>query len=178
MIDGLSAREIRSASRKGVSAETLRSLFAEPDLDSSELAVSAEEMALSTMAGSAIETSRLEETVGLDAPSPARASARREALVSASRAPGEVAGGSGRLRGRRWPSSGEGEEERRVGQLLAEIDRSAGRGAKPSEGRTRERVTRVPVTEDIFVSVRNMSEEHAELVEELAERLRRLGRLD
>jgi hypothetical protein len=61
---------------------------------------------------------------------------------------------------------------------LQEVERRARLGAKQSEGQTRERLTRVPITQDILLSVRNISDDDAHLVEELAELLRRFGRLD
>ena len=58
--------------------------------------------------------------------------------------------------------------------LLLEIDERAA-GARSNRETTRERLTRVPVTESILLSVRDIGEEDAELVERLAEILRRIG---
>ena len=66
----------------------------------------------------------------------------------------------------------------RLRTLLQAVEGRARFGAERSEGRTRERLTRVPITQEIILSVRNISDEDAHLVEELAEFLRRAGELD
>ena len=82
VIDRQSADEIRNASRKGVSAERLRSLFAEPDLDTSESAVAAEEVAAFAIAEPSMIIAGLEDSVAPDSSVVMRASKRREALAS------------------------------------------------------------------------------------------------
>ncbi len=176
VIERQSPDEIRSLSRKSVSAERLRSLFAEPDLDTRDLAVPAEEVAAFSTPEPLTRSLVLDERGGPDSEWTMRASARRASMASPSRAAPKPDKAS-RSRGARRSLSGD-EDEQRLRQLLREIERTARRGAKMSESQTSERVTRVPVTEDIVLSVRNITEENAALVEELAELLRRLGRLD
>ena len=176
VIERQSPDEIRSLSRKSVSAERLRSLFAEPDLDTSYLAVPAVDVAANSMAEPLTRSLIVDEAGGPDSEWTMSASARRAAMASPSRASREPDKVSRSRRPRRSPS-GDG-DERRLRQLLREIERTARRGAKMSESHTTERVTRVPVTEDIVLSVRNIDERDARLVEALANVLREVGGLD
>ncbi len=111
----------------------------------------------------------------LDAPAMMRRSTwgdtlieRGEAMAAAPSAPPESRSSAG---------SADTTESVSLGRLLQEVDRGARQGAKQSEGRTGERVTRVPISEDIVLSVRNIEEGDAHLVEKLAKLLRRLGGL-
>jgi DNA-binding transcriptional MerR regulator len=173
VLDRQSAEEIRAASRKGVSAETLRALFTEPDLDTLGFAVAAEDLAPFALN----EPGMAEYGSGVagDADSSAEMSVgrRREAMAlrSRSRGPAEPRA----RRSQSGPSSEESDSELQT--LLQEVELRTQIGAQQSRGRTRERVTRVPITEDITLSVRNIDDEDAHLVEKLAEFLRRLGRL-
>lgn len=63
-------------------------------------------------------------------------------------------------------------------ELLCQIEERATANANSSEQTTRERLTRVPITESILLSVYDISEEDAELVESLAELLRRIAGLE
>ena len=74
------------------------------------------------------------------------------------------------------PSSGESNDE--LGRLLQEVEHRAWVGAKRGGGGIRERLTRVPITDEIVLSVRNIEDQDAHLVEKLARLLRRIGRLD
>ena len=61
--------------------------------------------------------------------------------------------------------------------LLQEIEHRAIAATTSPEQTTLERWIRVPVTDSIMLSVRNISEQDAEIVEQLAQLLRRLGGL-
>lgn len=142
-----SAAEIRNAAQKRASEESLRALFSEPDRDTSRLAVRAEDVAEVEIDDASMALSRTQQS-----------------------APGDA-------HAMRKPKSPSVEDdERRLKELLAEVDRRSREGAKPSKGQTRERLTRVPVTKTMFLSVQDIDEEDAVLVEQLAEVLRRLGR--
>jgi DNA-binding transcriptional MerR regulator len=176
VLDRQSAEDVRAASRKGVSAETLRALFTEPDLDTLGFAVAAEDMAsLSLNRSNEPGMAEYGSGVAGDADSSAEMSVgrRREAMAlrSRSRGPAEPRA----PRSQSGPSSEESDSELQT--LLQEVELRTQIGAQQSRGRTRERVTRVPITEDITLSVRNIDDKDAHLVEKLAEFLRRLGRL-
>lgn len=61
-----------------------------------------------------------------------------------------------------------------IRQLLLTIQQRADAGTLSSSGTSGERLMRVPITDDIMISVRNISEADADLVEALCQRLRRL----
>jgi DNA-binding transcriptional MerR regulator len=174
VIESLSAGEIRHASAEGVSEQTLREFFSDPDLDTSDVAVAGEDVALRSMRDSAalrapsMEISRARRARG---PS---ASMRRESMASReySRAVPESAHVDSEL-----PSFGD-ELNSELEQLLQKVEHRALIGAKRSGGGLRERLTRVPITDEIVLSVRNIEDEDAHLVEDLARLLRRIGRLD
>ena len=163
VIESQSAEEIRGASRKRVPAERLRSLFEEPDRDTSEYAVRAEDVAVLEVAEPSMPGADSGDMAGpAHYTMPARDSGRRRAALQ-----------TGDLRVEDAPAVRD--DEHRLEGLLKEIEQRARRGAKLNEGQSRERLIRVRVTENIFLSVRNLSEEDGELVEELAEILRRAG---
>ena len=174
VIDGQSAEETRCASQQGISEETLRDLFAEPDLDTAAFAVAAEQAAPFAMAESQMVESRLDMLGSADHSVRLSVGTRREAMASRGRSLSEIELQSARssLPESAAPSDSE------LQTLLQEVERRARLGAKQSEGQTRERLTRVPITQDILLSVRNIRDDDAHLVEELAELLRRFGRLD
>ncbi len=60
------------------------------------------------------------------------------------------------------------DDDRRMGDLLREIDRRSTSQAKAAEGTASEHVTRVPITEALYIAAKNISEDDAKLVEELA----------
>lgn len=139
-------------SQESVGAEAIRALFEEPDLDTSYLAVPAESVAALEMP-SAMASTDLDEPVFLRRPSP-----DRRAMDGRERGP--VA---------------------RLRELLQEIDLRARAGAARTRLRSGERVTRVtrvPVSDAIDLSVRNLDDRDARLVETLAKELRDLGDLD
>ncbi len=174
VMDSRSAQEIRSTSRRSVSAETLRSLFEEPDLDTSAMAIPGERLASLSMDEPLVAGAVAGDSVAAEASNLLSASMRREALYSRNRAPSEVRAQAPPLSMRESTAP----PDPRLQTLLQQVERRARLGAKRSEGRTGERLTRVPITEEIILSVRNISDEDAHLVEELAEFLRWAGRLD
>jgi DNA-binding transcriptional MerR regulator len=165
VIDRESAEEIRTTSLKRASAERLRSMFAEPDLDTSEYGVRAEDVAVTEVDEAAMADAGIEGVRGADDSTGMTRSSRRRSLASQVRGlrPGKV--GSAQ------------DDEDRLGRLLKEVERRARRGAKGSAGQSSERVIRVAVTENIVLSVRNVGEEDGGVVERLAEILRRVARL-
>ncbi len=178
VMDSRSAEEIRSASRKSVSAESLRSLFPalepEPDRDTSEMAISAQRSASLAVADSPMVDSMLVGSIAAEASEFLPASKRRERLSSRTRAPSEA---RAQAPGHSMRESSATLDDQ-LQTLLQEVEGRARLGARLSQGRTGERLTRVPITQEIILSVRNISDEDAHLVEELAELLRRAGRLD
>jgi len=99
---------------------------------------------------------------------------RRESMASReySHAVSESAHGDSEL-----PPSGD-ELNSELEQLLQNVEQRALLGAKRGGGGLRERLIRVPITDEIVLSVRNIEDEDAHLVEDLARLLRRIGRLD
>jgi len=167
VIDGQSAEETRRTSRKGVSAEFLRGLFVQPDLEPSGYVVAAEDMAPSAMLEMSVAEKGTDRLGDAERPLRMSVGMRREAMAS-----------RGRARGGSEARSPESPSDPELRTLLREVERRARRGAKGSEGQTRERLTRVPITDEILLSVRNISDKDSHLVEELAALLRRIGRLD
>ena len=144
--------EVSALAQESVDAEAIRSLFEEPDLDAQHLAIPAEAVAAierpPTRSSADPEESFLSLRSSLDGPAMLR------------RAPG--------------PAS-------RLRELLREIDLRARKGEARTRLRTGERVTRVtrvPVSDAIDLSVRNLDDRDARLVETLAKELRDLGDLD
>ena len=174
VIASQSAEETRHVSREDVSAETLRDLFAEPDLEPSATVAAAEQMASFSMTESRMPDSNVEMLGTPERSFSLSASGRREGMASRhgpraaidrqsfASPPGQSA----------TPSDSE------LQTLLQAVEQRARLGDERSSRTTRERLTRVPITEDILLSVRNISDDDAHLVEELAALLRRLGRLD
>jgi DNA-binding transcriptional MerR regulator len=172
LIESLSAGEIRRASAEGVSEQTLREFFSDPDLDTSDIAVAAEDVALRSMRDSAaVQAPSIMASRGSRGPS---ASMRRESMASReySHAVSEPLHGDAEL-----SSSGD-ELNSELEQLLQNVEQRALIGAKRGGGGLRERLTRVPITDEIVLSVRNIEDEDAHLVEDLARLLRRIGQLD
>ena len=171
LIESLSVGEIRRASAEGVSEQTLREFFSDPDLDTSDIAVAAEDVALRSMRDSASLEAPSMVSRGSRGPS---ASRRRESMASReySHAAPESAHGDFEL------SSSGGEPNSELEQLLQKVEHRALIGAKRGGGGLRERLTRVPITDEIVLSVRNIEDEDAHLVEDLARLLRQIGRLD
>lgn len=174
LIDRLSVEEIRRASKEGVSEETLRGFFADPDFDSSDIAVAAEDMAFHSMRDSAAFASQAMEASSAPRSSQSPVSLRREAMTWR----GRSRGGSEATYADSMLSSSSGESNDELERLLQEVEKRALVGAKRGRGGIRERLTRVPITEEIVLSVRNIEDEDAHLVEDLARLLRRIGRLD
>ncbi len=172
VLDRQSAEEIRAGSRRGVSAETLRSLFAEPDLDTSGMAVASEEIA-ALSSRDALDLDSADTRSARFMRRPGAASARRDAAVMKMRVGSRIDPREEEA----TPSESEDGSDAALTTLLQEVEGLARRGSKQSHGQARERLTRVPVTEDITLSVRNIDDEDAHLVEKLAKLLRRLGRL-
>lgn len=167
VMDHMPATEIRSASQKRASAESLRALFSEPDRDTSQLAVRAEDVAEMEIDDASMALWATQQPASSNDPEILPASGRRRVMASAP--------GSDR-EGREPQSTAMQEEEPELKELLTEIERRSHKGAKSSRGQTREHLTRVPVTETMFLSVQDLDEEGANLVERLAEILRKLGR--
>jgi DNA-binding transcriptional MerR regulator len=175
VIDGQSPEETRRASREGASAETLRVLFAEPDLDTSSFEVAAEELASLAMTEPSAADAAPRRLASLDASSANSSRGnRRRSRVSRGRALGET-----KLRFLASPPLQSADpSDLELKALLQEVGSRARLGAKESEGQVSERWTRVPITEEILLSVCNISDEDAHLVEELAELLRHIGESD
>jgi DNA-binding transcriptional MerR regulator len=167
---GQSRDEIREAAAENVSPERLRSLFTEPDLDTSDRAVPAEDVAAMLEHVMA----PYDDALANDSPVASRASARRASLERRMGSEGPSFLRAARARPPR-SSAAAIEDDRRMGELLREIDESARRGARPSEHRTRERLIRVPITDAVYLAARNIDEDDAGLVEELAALLRKKG---
>lgn len=191
VLDDQLPEQTRIVSQESVPAESLRELFAEPDLDTSRYAVAAEDIVSRSLRPSQIDHSALDESEEVHSSlrgslgSRRMAMASRVAPVGASPSSAQAeASHSARPRdgeSKTPGSSYEGERTesaRRLHRLLQELDRRTRLGAKRSLGQTRERVTRVPVTEGIILSVRDIDDDDAHLVEELAELLRREGELE
>ncbi len=162
-----------------MSAERIRALFVEPDFDTTSMAIPAEQVAADKggRLQGLVEDTEFETSFGLPA-----ASRRRRAIGE--RVAGHKAGRESTVLASPIDSGVElpqGDEQFDVNDqlplLLQEIERRAIAGATPTEGTTLERLIRVPVTESITLSVRNISEADAELVEQLAQLLRRVGGL-
>ena len=144
----LSTQEVRGLSRKNVAADRIRALFEDPDLDNVRYAVRAEDVAAQEVLRAS--TSALVERE----PDESSQFAGVLEASTASRAPQPRKLGA------------------RIRELLAKIEGHARRGAKQSEGTGREHLTRVRVSDNVHLSVTHLSEDDAELVEELAELLR------
>jgi len=179
VMESCSPEQIRSTSRRRVSAETLRRLFEEPELELSAMAIPARgiaspSMAEATMAEATMVGSALEDSDAAEASKLLPASMRRRALSARAESAGAPRAQAPQ------PSMRESSAPlvSRLRTLLQAVEGRARLGAQRSEGRTRERLTRVPITQEIILSVRNISDEDAHLVEELAEFLRRAGELD
>jgi DNA-binding transcriptional MerR regulator len=187
----LPVEDIRRGSTGRMAEADIRGMFPEPDLDTSQMAIQVEEMAssfgadLDTDLDSPELSSRApsdfdEWSAPRDSLSMAPASRRRETLQSRL-----VPSGSPSLRASTGDQStghfGRPRDRKKIvddlGRLVREVDERAQHGFKSSSGPNREQLTRVAVTEDIILSVRNIEEDDAHLVEELAEVLRRAGRL-
>ena len=160
--------EMERLSQIDVPEETLLGLFSEPSLDTSEIAVSVEDVV-------AFEESRLRSSERADSLVAMPASARRGAMYSRS-SPDRTVIGQGVSASD--PDRPTGSLDSELEMLLQEVDRLARIGAKRSGVRTRERLTRVPVTDDIILSVRNIDDDDAHVVEKLAALLRQIGRVD
>lgn len=174
VMESCSPEQIRSTSRRRVSAETLRRLFEEPELELSAVGIPARGIASPSMAEATMAGSVLEDSDAAEASKLLPASMRRRALCARAESDGAPRAQAPQ------PSMRESNApmDSRLRTLLQAVEGRARLGAERSEGRTRERLTRVPITQEIILSVRNISDEDAHLVEELAEFLRRAGELD
>ncbi len=185
VMDGLSPEELRAAAEGDAPEEWVRGLFSEPDLDLSDVAVAAEDVAAgfaSPPAESELEGagpvafSKRERRAG--------ARGRRDRLQALSIDPeSPVAMSVGAPFSPPSPGSAQGEgaqaaagDVERLRELLGEIERRVrgGAGARRSGG-TSEQVTRVPISESVYLAVKDLGEDDAELVEELARLLRAMG---
>ena len=174
VIAGQSAEQTRTASQEDVSPSSLRDLFAEPDFDTSDSSVAAEEIAPFALQHSEMMVAGFEEPT-VDEHSMRSSLGRRREAMAARQMPEaprrSVIEGSP-------PDRSSTPSDSRIRDLLQEIKRRASAAAAQSGEQTSERLTRVPVSEEIMLSVRDIPEEDAHLVEELAELLRRVGNLD
>ena len=173
VIQSLSAEEVGRASTESVSEETLRGFFSERDLDPFDMPLGVEGMALSASRGApAFGSASMEAS---SAPPPSDGSARRRGASRSLRIreggvlDPEAAGLT------RYRSNDESNDE--LEGLLQEVERRALVGGRGRGWLARERLTRVPITEEIVLSVRNIKDEDAHFVEKLARLLRRIGRL-
>lgn len=174
VIASQSEEDTRHLSRKGVSEGTLRELFAEPDLDTSEFAVAAEHLASFALEESLSRGSAPVDSLRAARSSDLSASMRRESMSWRSSSHRETES----PRAAPSPPQSASQSEPELQTLLQDVERRARVGAKQSKGRTSEHLTRVPITEDIILSVRNIKEKDVHLVERLAAFLRKVGRLD
>ncbi len=174
VIATLLPEETRRAAQDRGAEETFRSLFAEPDLETSEVKVAGGGVDPSAPASSERLTSDFEES-----------DAKRESLLAFGsmetgrprfmRKPSRL--GRDVLRGRATSESDGSPDasDHELRTLLQEVEHRARLGVKQSKWRSREHLTRVPITEDISLSVRNITNKDAHLVEKLAALLRRIG---
>ena len=187
----LSVAEILRGLTGPLAEADIRGLFLEPDLVMSESAIAAEEGASSFGVAEEPEFDSPELSSQVpddsDAGSAPRnlmsvvpASRRREALLSRLVPPESAKTGAPLANKKTGYFDGSRRRKKIVdelGRLVREVDERARHGSKSSGGPNREQLMRVAVTEDIILSARNIEEEDAHLVEELAEVLRRAGRL-
>lgn len=174
LIESLSVDDIRRASEEDVSEDRLLGFFADPNLDTSDIAFAAEDMAVHSMRASAVfDAPSMEASQELRSSAPS-VRMRRESMVSQRLARGGLE--TTHVDSPQLPSGGESNDE--LGRLLQEVEHRARVGAKRAGGGIRERLTRVPITDEIVLSVRNIEDQDAHLVEKLARLLRRIGRLD
>jgi DNA-binding transcriptional MerR regulator len=174
VIQSLSTEEVGRASKQGVSEETLCGYFSEPDLDTSGVAVAAEHVALHGMRiAPDFESALVEDSYSQPFAKPGVRMRRRS---RSSRVPFAGLPAAEQAAYTQHPSNDRSDDE--LGRLLREVERRALIGGKGRDSLARERVTRVPVSEEIVLSVRNIDDKDAHWVEKLAALLRRIGRLD
>jgi DNA-binding transcriptional MerR regulator len=190
---GLSAEDIRRGSKRAMAEAEIRDMFPEPDFETTQLSISAAENLSSFGAD-------LDSDLGLrlDAPgtrvppdaetwsdpgesfSMAPASKRRETLQTRLLPPEPDAKRSLLTEASEYF---DGSRRRKkiadeLGRLVRAVDERARHSTTTSSsGPNREQLTRVAVTEDIILSVRNIDDKDVHLVEELAEVLRRAGKI-
>lgn len=174
LMQSLSADDIRRALEESVSEDRLLGFFEEPSLDTTDIAFAAEDMAVHAMRSSAVFDSPLMEAPYASRSEESSLSKRRESMASPRDSRGRLE--TTQVDSARLPSSGESHEE--LESLLKEVEHCARIGAERAGGGLRERVTRVPISDEIVLSVRNIEDDDAHLVEKLARLLRRIGRLD
>ena len=151
VIEQQSPEEIQALAGEDVSADTLRGLFDAPDLDTSDLAFAAEDIA---RAPASLPPTLPDDGFPVGGRG-VRSAKRRRAMY------GRTSFGLQDL-----------------ADLLREVHRRARAGAKRTRLKTGERVTRVPISEEIYLSVRNLDESDVPVVERLANAMRDLGGLD
>lgn len=175
VLNSQSAEETRRASLKHASDETLRALFPAPEIDTTDFAVRAEDVASGAISQSLVREFSADVSVGDGEDSFSLSRSRQSgdaALHGSPRGEAKVPRAEAEADSSATPSLQE------LRSLLQEIERRARRRSEQSELRSSERLTRVPISEEILMSVRDIDDQDAHLVEELAELLRRVGRLD
>lgn len=186
----LSAEDIRRGSKRAMAEAEIRDMFPEPDFETTQVSISAAEN-LSSFGADLADFDSL-EALSASAPpdaetwsdpgeslSMAPASKRRETLQTRLVPPEPDA-----KRSLFTEAAGYFDGSRRrkkitddLGSLVRAVDERARHSTTTSSsGPNREQLTRVAVTEDIILSVRNIDEKDVHLVEELAEVLRRAGK--
>ncbi len=171
----LSMEDMQRASKEGVLEETLRGFFSEPDLETSDLAVAAEDVALYSMSSSPmLDSPPPESSLAFQSSGPS-AEMRRMSMEGRVRSSVGSEAETAPLDSGPPTSSDESNDE--LAGLLQEVEHRALVGAKRGGGGIRERLTRVPITDEIVLSVRNIEDRDAHLVEKLARLLRRIGGL-
>ncbi len=176
VLDDLSPREVHDLTRKGADEARLQELF-EPD----ELpgAPEFEEAAIGAAEGIEVDEKPTDARVGSARGRRARLLQRFEGARAgeAEEAPQPARIGSSRAGRSRMATAQAMADVDRIQQLLTQIEAYAQqeRGERDDDS-THERVTRVPIGDSTYLSVKDLGEEHAALVEELARLLRgRLG---
>lgn len=160
VMDALEGETIAEAATDEIAEERIRGLFAEPDLDTSDRAIA------------------VEDVVGSQTPQ-----ARPASLALHHRDDRKVA----RAQVSPTPSSkpaprrlgkpvGDPATMKRLSLLLRRLDQRAARSSRARADETTEVLRRVPITEEILLSVRHLDAKGVALAEEIAMILRELAR--
>ncbi len=160
VMDALETETIAEATTDEIAEERIRGLFAEPDLDTSDRAIS------------------VEEVVGSPKPRPRQASLsllhrqdQESARASLAPRPSSKPAPS-----RLGKPLGDPATMKRLSLLLRRLDQRAARRSRARADETTEVLRRVPITEEILLSVRHLDAKGVALAEEIAMILRELAR--
>ena len=192
VMNELIPEEIRAGALESESVDWIREQFVNPDWDTTKLAVPAEQVAAAwdSMDFDSTDSQAAKKTSGMrkaarkkKSPRLVAASQRRDNLQSRVRVDEQVgefekmlSSPTANLERLQDESHRADELTDKLGELVKEVDQRARIASRSTKSDTREQLTRVPVTDNIILSVRNIDEKDAHLVEELAAMLRQASR--